>query len=376
MNRRWWLLWAAMATAGMGALAAEPDRAKPAFASDVSITVQGDFRLIRSNGIPNHDTGRFPNRGNPNTIEPQHYAFRVPLHPKVAEHTTPLRMQPFGVAVNGVVFDPGAAEWWNNDPSSGWQYEPMTMAPLFLGIDASHAHVQPNGAYHYHGIPAALVFALTGGQRKMVIVGWAADGFPIYNNLGHANPRDAASPLKTLKSSYRVKKGMRPGGPGGAYDGKFLADYEYVAGLGDLDECNGRFGVTPEYPRGIYHYVLTEQFPFVPRLYRGTPDASFQRRPPPGGAMGRRGGPGRPPAGFHLIPRFAERELNLTDEQRRQIADLEAQTKAKLQKILTPRQMKTLEDSRPPFPGPGGAGGVGGPGGAGGPGGPPDEPGN
>src|SRR5260221_3582269 len=171
----------------IGASPASAAGVKPPFASDVTITVENDVRIIRSNGIPNHDTGQFPGRGNPNAIAQQKYEFRVPADPKPAEHLTPLRMQPFGVAVNGVVFDPGAAEWWNGNRNSGWQYEPLMMAPLYLGADASHAHVQPNGAYHYHGIPTALVQVLTGGKEKIVIVCWAADGFPIYNNLGHTD---------------------------------------------------------------------------------------------------------------------------------------------------------------------------------------------
>ena len=351
------------------AFAANTGHMKQPFASEVSITIEGDVRIIRSNGIPQHETGQFPGPGNPNTVAPQKYEFHVPANPKPAAQTTKLRMQPFGVAVNGVVFDPGAAEWWNGDRNSGWQYEPLTMAPMYLGADSSHAHVQPDGAYHYHGIPTALVYALTGGEPKMVIVGWAADGFPIYNTAGHADPKDPTSALKTLKSSYRIRKGQRPSGPGGAYDGKFVADYEYVAGSGDLDECNGVTSATPEYPNGIYHYVLTEQFPFIPRLFRGTPDPSFDRRPPAGGfaaGRGAGGGPGGPPApGFHLIPRFAEQQLNLTDEQRKSIADLEAETKAKLSAILSPQQMMTLEQARPPRGGPGG-----------GPdGGPPDGPG-
>ena len=65
------------------------------------------------------------------------------------------------------------------------------MAPLYLGADSSHGHVQPNGAYHYHGIPTGLVAALTDGKQKMVIVGWAADGFPIYNPVGYSDPADA-----------------------------------------------------------------------------------------------------------------------------------------------------------------------------------------
>ncbi len=45
----------------------------------------------------------------------------------------------------------------------------------------------------------------------------------------------------------------------------------------DLDQCNGRFAVTPEYPNGTYHYVLTDAFPFIPRCWMGNPDSSFMR---------------------------------------------------------------------------------------------------
>ena len=85
------------------------------------------------------------------------------------------------------------------------------------------------------------------------------------------------------------------------------------------------------------------------------------------GGQGGPGGGGRPPGGIHLIPRFAEEKLNLTDDQKKQVADLEKEVKEKLAKILTPDQMKTLAEARPPR-GPGG--GQGGPGGGqGGPGG-------
>src|SRR5262245_12906284 len=91
----------------------------PPNASQLSIAIEGDQRVIRANGLPNHLTGQFPNRGNPNRIAPQNYVFRVSAKPKEAAKPTPLGMNPFGVAVNGVMFDPGAAEWWNNDRSSG-----------------------------------------------------------------------------------------------------------------------------------------------------------------------------------------------------------------------------------------------------------------
>ena len=51
--------------------------------------------------------------------------------------------------------------------------------------------------------------------------------------------------------------------------GAFTQDYEYVEGHGDLDRCNGRFGVTPEFPDGIYYYVVTDDFPFFTRCLKG-----------------------------------------------------------------------------------------------------------
>lgn len=260
----------------------------------VEITVDDDYRYIRSNGIPNHAPGQFPNRNNPNAIAPQRYAFRVPLHPRAAPKMAPVGLQDFGVALNGVPFDPSAAEFWARDPESGWQFEALGPA-VNLGLDQNNAHVQPNGAYHYHGVPWGLVYSLNGSER-MTLIGYAADGFPVYAIYGHRDPNDARSPIVKVRSSYRLRKGMRDDGPGGRFDGSFVEDYEFVGGVGDLDGANGRFGVTPEYPDGIYHYFVTEAFPFIPRFFRGKPDMSFERHgPPPGGPPGP--GDRRPPHG-------------------------------------------------------------------------------
>ena len=104
-------------------------------------------------------------------------------------------LDPFGVAINGVPLDPGANEWWNRDRNSGWQYEPMT-GHLNLGVDESNAHVQPNGAYHYHGLPIGLIANVPDAKGRMLLLGWAADGFPIYAPWGYANATNAQSPLK------------------------------------------------------------------------------------------------------------------------------------------------------------------------------------
>ena len=258
--------------------------------NQVSIQNQGSFRLISSNGIPDHTTGRFPNRGNPNSIQEQRYRYRVSAQPQVARNTTPLRLGPFGIAINGLLFDPGAAEFWNRNPGSGWQYEALS-GKINLGLDFNNAHVQPNGAYHYHGLPTGLLKKMKFGQ-EMTLVGYAADGFPIYAQYGYEAPNDPKSPLKKLKPSYQLKQGNRPHGPGGRYDGTFVEDYEYIPRSGQLDECNGREGVTPEYPQGTYHYYLTDTFPFIPRKWKGTPDRSFLLRGPQAGFPP--GGPNRP----------------------------------------------------------------------------------
>jgi len=74
------------------------------------------------------------------------------------------------------------------------------------------------------------------------------------------------------------------------------------------------------------------------------------------------GGPGG--GGYHLLPRFAEERLELTPEQRDQLNELEKEVKAKLGQILTPEQMKILQEARPPRRD---GGRQGGPHGAGGP---------
>jgi len=262
--------------------------------STVEITEENGKRIIESNGIPNHRLGRFPNRDNPNSIRPQSNHFEMTLDPQQNATAKDTMHMIFGVAVNGVPFDPGTVEFWRNDPSLGWRMEAIVDGRGTLGIDDSNAHVQPTGAYHYHGIPNGLIDQL-GSEGRMKLLGWAADGFPIYGPWAYEDPSDPASKVVEMKPSYTLKEGQRPGGsqgPGGNYDGTYTADFEYVEGSGTLDEANGREGVTPEYPHGTYYYALTETFPYVPRKFRGTPDRSFLHQPP-----GRRGPGGLPPRG-------------------------------------------------------------------------------
>lgn len=193
----------------------------------VKINVRDGYRHITSNGLPDHRPRQFPNRNNPNAISPQRYQFRVPLEPRQNETPGEARGALFGVALNGVVFDPGTAEFWRDDRSLGWRMEAIG-GPRNLGLDRNNAHVQPHGAYHYHGVPTGLIEKLGGRSGKdPLLIGWAADGFPIYSPLHYSDANDPRSKLKVLKSSYRLNSGQRPSprdAPGGAHDGAYTRD--------------------------------------------------------------------------------------------------------------------------------------------------------
>ena len=242
--------------------------------SKIAVRDDGISLSIQSNGLPTHTVGKFPNRDNPYTISAQSYAFSVPKAPTLNKPEPLLRDEAFGVALNGVPFDPEAAEFWQGDPRSGWVYNALGGA-VSLGLDANFAHVQPSGAYHYLGLPIGLMEQL-GWQPDAAspLIGFASDGFPIY-----ALTADVGGTVIRMTSSYQLKSGERPGGdePSGPYDGAFQQDFEFVAGSGTLDECNGVMIKTADYPTGTYAYFLTDDYPVIPRCLRGASGSGFSK---------------------------------------------------------------------------------------------------
>ena len=255
-------------------------------------------RTIVSNGIPNHTVGTFPNPNNPNTIASYSVNQSSPLSPTL-DTVKPVPI--VGYALNGVKFDPNTGGGCQNNatsaatqgpgsPSAGtqctylgggdWSLEAIVPgSPFDFGADVNNAHVQPTGEYHYHGAPTG-VFKAQGGTEtasmgdKMRIIGWAADGFPIYYKYGYSVATDATSALKKLVGNYKPNaaatlSSLRP--TVSVFPlGTFRQDWAYSAGNGgDLDECNGRTGVTPEFPKGTYYYVATESYPYLQRCVRG-----------------------------------------------------------------------------------------------------------
>ena len=102
------------------------------------------------------------------------------------------------------------------------------------------------------------------------ILGFAYDGNPIYGPFGHENPLDQSSSIVRMTSSYSLS-GNRQDGPSPIeYPlGSFINDYVYSHKSGSLDENNGRFCITPDFPDGTYAYFITinssqvPQFPYV-----------------------------------------------------------------------------------------------------------------
>ncbi|WP_188445932.1 YHYH protein [Sphingomonas psychrolutea] len=249
--------------------------------STSSWTCSSSTRTLTANGVPNHQIGTFPNSGNPNTPTVQNVSFSATLAPTLTSSNNASRS--LGYALNGVKLDPGTG---GSCPSTATKasdctaigagtYSLEALQSFFdFGVDSNNAHVQPGGIYHYHGMPEGILTAAGVGSaaQRMVLIGWAPDGYPIYARYGYSVATSAASTLKVIKGSYAVDTVADTGRPSAANIplGTFVSDSNYVAGSGDLDDCNGRFGVTPEFPSGIYHYYATDTYPYLPRCFKGT----------------------------------------------------------------------------------------------------------
>lgn len=260
-----------------------------AYGTKTIVTLTDDKRIIVTNALPNHETGAFPNEGNPNTIKAQELRYEIPLRPVYTGKAKWAR-EP-GVALNGVKFEPETAE--RVVCESGEQYRIEARQNfLDMGLDVNNAHVQPTGAYHYHGVPTGMISSFDTG-KDLVHVGYAKDGFPIYySKSGTYKPsyQKAEEPREGTDCYYRSPRvtidadldGTEP-------DGTYVSDWEYVEGLGQLDECNG---IEID---GNYAYLLTDEYPYVGRCLMGEftearpgggrrPGADHPHGPPPGGA--------------------------------------------------------------------------------------------
>jgi hypothetical protein len=205
-------------------------------------------------------------------------------------------------------------------------------------FDPGYAHQQNSGVYHYHADPLGLRYLLgdhvdydamtktfsedtNTPTKHSPILAWTADGFPLYGPYGYSNPTNANSGIRRMISGYVTRNGEygtsnltangrttipqwavrlydvgsnQPGPnvsssyPLGRYmeDNDYLGDdintntgTNYQQGVDfDLDQYNGRWCYTPEFPQGTYAYFVainsngTPIFPYdIGRGYYGSP---------------------------------------------------------------------------------------------------------
>ncbi len=271
------------------------------FDADVLITATDTDCTITSNSVPNHDfnddTAAFAGGADGATIAATDTVSTVTRSPTMAATQTPLSQQvKNGIFLNGVRLDILSAGCYNpTSPDAGddgnvgigcaddapWLLDPLGTESKF-GADLNNAHTQPGGLYHYHGGPNAM-FDDTAASGVSPVIGFAADGFPIYGSFFNDT---ASGMVRAAVSGYTLKEGTRgvrsDTNPGGDYAGEYNDDWEFTGDAGDLDECNG---MTVD---GQYGYYVTDTYPWVLKCFVGTPDESF------GGAGGGTG-PGGPP---------------------------------------------------------------------------------
>ncbi len=199
-----------------------PDVFSKKFTSAVTVYVDGTFIVLKSTAIPNHKSPYFNKTDsryeayngtntsfaiNPNSILTQSLTFKIPLNPGESSAKTATSLGPMGIALNGVpLFNQYAGP---NQPLTG----------EINSFDQYNGHPQQTGQYHYHVEP----LYITNISTKSSLIGYLLDGFPVYGPSENG---------KTLSSA-------------------------------DLDTYHGHTSATDDYPKGIYHYHITADSPYI-----------------------------------------------------------------------------------------------------------------
>ena len=230
---------------------------------------------LRSTGIPNHSRSKYYAVPNAGVVVPtqatataaldptgtQSYDYKIPTTPKKISKTTAAPLGSIGMMISGsVLFNPYEGDGTTVAMASNFTISAPdgSTAPF---VDTCSGHPTPamgggGGQYHYHGLPACVSKEVDTSTGPSHIIGIAFDGFPIYGK------RDIKG--KVIPASK-------------------------------LDKCNGITSATPEFPKGIYHYVLpgTANATSSIRCFHGKVDSSLITQMP------NMGGPpagGPPPA--------------------------------------------------------------------------------
>ena len=207
---------------------------------NVTITFEDGHFRYQSNSIPNHPLNAeyiMPDNftscvPHPTTecshIEPVEQAVKavpvdvkIPTRPMKVAETSSTPFGAVGVMISGApVYNPYEGDGTTVAMNANFTLT-NAQGKLVPFMDNCHAHPSPHPReqYHYHGLSYCVVSQVDEENGPSHIIGFGFDGFPIYGDRDiNGNPIDPQT----------------------------------------LDECNGITSPTPEFPQGIYHYVLLD----------------------------------------------------------------------------------------------------------------------
>ena len=303
-------------------------QALPAYCGVQEIYSSSNWVYIRSTGLGSFVMGPWyldaaHTQPFPNWPVNQKTFYRIPRNPTVPTTKTATGGGPIGYFVDGAaMFNSWDAYSWSTVSNTDAQnitgyWNRDAYVNEGVTFDANNAH-QAGGQYHYHANPPALRYQLGDHvdfnpftkiytestnvpTKHSPILAWTADGFPVYGPYGYSVSNDASSGIRRMISGYVLRNGQfgtenlpvtgrknipqwavrlfnvssnQVGPPftgihsNGCYmeDNDFIGDLGYAPGTNtyDLDEYNGRWCVTPEFPNGTYAYFVSVSSNGVP----------------------------------------------------------------------------------------------------------------
>lgn len=185
------------------------------------VSVKDNTRELLGNGLPiNHGTGVYPIAKNddafnydrnPNSVKAQSVLKSIPLNPRVASAPSCLNMGPVGYSLNGVAI-------FNALDGEGRD------AAAHEILDKCGGHPERTGEYHYHDYSPCMSSQSSGP----ILIGYMFDGFGLYKY-----------PINLTND--------------------------------DLDECHGKVGEVSwnGIKQSIYHYVITDEYPYTIGCFKG-----------------------------------------------------------------------------------------------------------
>src|SRR5271155_2715514 len=293
----------------------------PAYCGVQEIYSSSNWVYIRSTGLGSFVMGPWylnaqHTQAFPNWPVNQKTMYRIPRNPTVPTTKTASGGGPIGYFVDGAaMFNSWDAYTWSTvsnvdaqNITGYWNRDAYVNEGV--SFDPNNAH-QAGGQYHYHANPPALRYQLgdhidfnsvtkiyteptnTPTQHSPILA-WTADGYPVYGPYGYSISNDASSGIRRMISGYVLRNGQfgsenltnvgrihlpqwavrlynvssnQNGAPftGIHTNGCYMEDNDYLGDLGiapgtntyDLDEYNGRWCVTPEFPQGTYAYFVS-----------------------------------------------------------------------------------------------------------------------